>query len=108
MIIPVSFPNKSELSLAYMSIIKGGGLFIRGDFTNHLGKLVKLQLTLAYKNEQLLAEGKIVWITPRGAQNGMVPGIGVQFCGSKSELVQRKLEQELSKLISNHCDSYTF
>lgn len=107
-ILTVRFDTLSELSLSYMSAIEGGGVFIKGNYPNYLGDFVNLKLLLTYKDEQLATQGKIVWVTPIGAQNGMIAGVGVQFTGKQQEQVQKKLEQELSQVLKpNQGRSYT-
>ncbi|WP_454784424.1 PilZ domain-containing protein [Legionella sp. WA2024007413] len=96
-----SFPNESTLYKAYMPFLKGGGLFIRTD-TNYLfGSIVKLSIKLMDEDELHVVEGKVIWITPKGAQGNKVPGIGVQFIGENSRYVCNRIETYLAGMLKS-------
>lgn len=96
-----TFLNESALYAAYMPFIKGGGLFIRTN-TNYLfGSTVNLLIKLMDEDEIYVVDGKVVWITPKGAQGNKVPGIGVQFIGENSRYVCNKIETYLAGMLKS-------
>jgi type IV pilus assembly protein PilZ len=80
-ILSLTIKDKSALYAAYMPFIKGGGLFIPTKKEYHIGEEVFMLLSLMEDPEKLPVAGKIIWITPVGAQGNRSAGIGVQFSG---------------------------
>ena len=78
-ILSLTIKDKSALYAAYMPFIKGGGLFIPTKKSYHVGEEVFMLLTLMEETDKIPVAGKIVWITPVGAQGNRAAGIGVQF-----------------------------
>ncbi|MDR1074864.1 MAG: PilZ domain-containing protein [Xanthomonadaceae bacterium] len=77
----LSLTVKDRISLynAYMPFIKGGGIFVPTPKRYSLGDEVFLLLTLPGSIDRYPIAGKVVWITPVGAQGNRAAGIGVQF-----------------------------
>ena len=67
------------LYAAYMPFIRNGGLFIPTNKNYKLGDEVFMLLNLMEEPEKIPVAGKVVWITPKGAQGNRAAGIGVQF-----------------------------
>lgn len=80
-ILSLTIKDKAVLYAAYMPFIRNGGLFIPTTKTYHLGDDVFMLLKLMEESEKIPVAGKVVWITPRGAQGNKVSGVGVQFKG---------------------------
>lgn len=54
-------------------------------------------LTLPDSSDRLPIAGKVVWVTPAGAQGNRIAGIGVQFPeGSDGEAVKNRIETLLA------------
>jgi type IV pilus assembly protein PilZ len=49
-------------------------------------------LTLMDNPERLPVAGKVIWVTPKGAQNKRVQGVGVQFSAQDAGATQKKIE----------------
>jgi type IV pilus assembly protein PilZ len=79
-----------------MPFIKNGGLFIPTSKPYRLGDEVFILLTLMDQAERLPVAGRIVWLTPRGAQNKRAAGIGVQFSEQDGGQTQKKIESYLA------------
>lgn len=94
----LNFMVKDKLSLqqAYMPFIKNGGLFVQTSKEFHLGDEVFILLTLPDSHERLPVAGKVVWITPRGAQGKRAQGIGVQFSAQDGGETQKKIEVQIA------------
>ena len=100
-VINCSFSSEAALYLAYMPFVKGGGLFIR---THHLYKLcdeITLSVKLLDEDDIYIVEGKIVWITPKGAQDNKPPGIGMQFSGENGKYLSSKIENHLAGMLKS-------
>ena len=62
-----------------------------------LGDEVFLLVTLPESSERLPVAGKVIWITPTGAQGNRTAGIGVQFTDSaEGETVKGRIETLLA------------
>jgi len=71
--------DREQLYRYYMPFIRGGGLFVPTTHQFRLGDDVFVLTTLEDIDEQLPITGKVVWVTPPGAQGNRRTGIGVQF-----------------------------
>ncbi|WP_298624340.1 PilZ domain-containing protein [uncultured Legionella sp.] len=100
-LINCSFSSEASLYLAYMPFVKGGGLFIRTHHVYSLDHLVELSVNLISEPEPYLVSGKVVWITPRGAQGNKPSGIGVQFTGENSRYLCNKIETYLAGMLKS-------
>lgn len=91
-ILTLNIKDKSALYVAYMPFVKNGGLFIPTNKDYKLGDEVFILLTLMDSAERLPIAGKVVWLTPKGAQNKRQQGIGVQFSTQDGGATQKKIE----------------
>ena len=78
-ILSLSIKDKSALYAAYMPYVSNGGLFIPTTKSYDLGDEVFMLLSLMDDGERLPVAGKIIWITPQGAQGKRSAGVGVKF-----------------------------
>jgi type IV pilus assembly protein PilZ len=102
-VIPIhcNFSTEALLYLAYMPFVKGGGLFVRTKNGYELGSNVMLSVQLLNEPDSYLVEGKVVWITPKGAQGNKPAGIGVQFTGENSRHFCNKIETYLAGMLKS-------
>ena len=103
----LSNKDKAALSAAYMRFVKNGGLFVSTTKEYRLGDEVFMLLTLMEDPERIPIAGKVVWVTPRGAQNKRPQGIGVQFSASDNGATQRKVEGLLAGALGHDRPSHT-
>ena len=99
--ISCTFDNEETLYLAYMPFIKDGGLFIRTKNTYALGTPVSLTIQLLDDTESHFIEGKVIWVTPKGAQGNKPSGVGVQFIGENSRAICNKIETYLAGMLKS-------
>ncbi len=92
----LSIKDKASLYAAYMPYVNNGGLFIPTTKKYDLGDEVFMLLTLMEDNERLPVAGKIIWITPTGAQGNRSAGIGVQFSPQDKGTTRNKIETHLA------------
>ncbi len=88
-ILSLVIKDKALLQAAYMPFIRNGGLFVPTSQTFALGQEVFLLLTLMGEAARIPVAGKVVWITPHGAEGQWTTGIGVQFNEPNSPLQVR-------------------
>ena len=92
-ILSLAVKDKAALYSAYMPFVKNGGIFVPTPKRYFLGDEVFLLLTLPDSSDRLPIAGKVVWVTPAGAQGNRTAGIGVQFPeGSEGEMVKSRVE----------------
>ena len=95
-ILSLTIKDKSALYAAYMPFINGGGLFIPTKKSYQLGDEVFMLLTLMDEQEKIPVAGRIIWITPVGAQGNRAAGIGVQFSEQDEGTARNKIETYLA------------
>lgn len=103
-----SFINKSSLYSAYMPFIKNGGLFIHTEIFEPIGTVFNLSIQLMSEQNSYLIDGKVVWITPSGAQGNRPAGVGLQFLGEKSHNLCNKIEVYLDGMLNSFHTTDTF
>ena len=100
-ILSLALKDKAALYGAYMPYIRHGGIFVPTPRRYFLGDEVFLLLTLPDSSDRLPIAGKVVWVTPAGAQGNRTAGIGVQFPeGSEGEQVKSRIETLLAGTLS--------
>ncbi|HLT44426.1 MAG TPA: PilZ domain-containing protein [Luteimonas sp.] len=96
-ILNLAIKDKAHLHGAWMPFVKGGGIFVPSIKRFALGDEVFLLLTLPESNEKYPVPGKVIWLTPPGAQGSRVAGVGVQFTeGGDAEAVRSRIEALLA------------
>lgn len=106
-ILSLTIKDKSALYAAYMPFIRGGGLFIPTKKNYRLGEEVFMLLTLMDDAEKIPVAGKIVWITPTGAQGNRAAGIGVQFSSQDDGAARNKIEGYLAGALDSDRPTHT-
>jgi type IV pilus assembly protein PilZ len=106
-ILSLTIKDKSALYAAYMPFVKGGGLFIPTKKDYQLGEEVFMLLTLMDEPEKIPVAGKIVWVTPSGAQGNRAAGIGVQFSDQDDGAARNKIEGFLAGALESDRPTHT-
>lgn len=105
-ILSLTIKDKSVLYAAYMPFIKHGGLFIPTNKSYRLGDEVFMLLNLMEEPEKIPVAGKVVWITPKGAQGNRAAGIGVQF-SDQDNTARSKIETYLAGALGSDRPTHT-
>ncbi|MFE8069732.1 PilZ domain-containing protein [Marinobacteraceae bacterium S3BR75-40.1] len=105
-ILTLTIKDKAVLYAAYMPFVRNGGLFIPTQKTYHLGDEVFLLLNLMDEPEKIPVAGKVVWVTPKGAQGNRAAGIGVQF-NDDDETARTKIEAYLAGALGSDRPTHT-
>jgi len=103
----LSIKDKSSLYAAYMPFVKNGGLFIPTTKSYNLGDEVFMLLTLMDDGERLPVAGKIIWMTPQGANGNRATGVGVQFSPQDKGATRGKIETHLAGALKSDRITHT-
>jgi len=88
--------DKQALYAAYMPFIRNGGLFIPTTKRYNLGEELFLLLQLMDEKDRIPVAGRVVWITPLGAEGNRQVGVGIQFSDQDKGDARRKIEEYLA------------
>ena len=77
-ILSLTVKDKAQLYSAYIPFVRNGGIFVPTPKRYFLGDEVFVLLTLPESSERLPVAGKVIWVTPVGAQGARTAGIGVR------------------------------
>ncbi len=100
-ILSLTIKDKYALYAAYMPFVHNGGLFIPTAKDYKLGDEVFMLITLMDDSEKMPVAGKIVWVTPKGAEGNRAAGIGVQFSDQDKGKTRGKIETILASVKSD-------
>ena len=107
-ILSLAVKDKAQLYSAYMPYLKHGGIFVPTPKRYFLGDEVFVLLTLPESSERLPVAGKVVWVTPPGAQGNSAAGIGVQFAETaEGENVKGRIETLLAGTLTADKPTHT-
>lgn len=106
-ILSLTIKDKGALYAAYMPFVRNGGLFIPTSKPYKLGDEVFMLLTLMEESEKIPVAGKIVWVTPPGAQGNKAAGIGVQFSEQDNGQTRNKIEGYLAGALNADRPTHT-
>ena len=105
-ILSLTIKDKAVLYSAYMPFLDNGGLFVPTNKVYSLGDEVFMLLTLMDESEKIPISGKVVWVTPRGAQGNRTAGIGVQF-SEQDASANAKIENHLAGTLASDRPTHT-
>jgi type IV pilus assembly protein PilZ len=106
-LLTLTIKDKSALYLAYMPFVTNGGLFIPTSSTYNLGDEVFMLLNLMGEEEKIPVAGKVIWMTPRGAQGKRTAGVGVQFSDQDGGGTQKKIDTYLAGALGGDKPTHT-
>jgi type IV pilus assembly protein PilZ len=72
-----------------------------------LGDEVFMLLNLMGEEEKLPVAGRVIWLTPKGAQGKRTAGIGVQFSEQDRGTTQKKIESYLAGALGGDKATHT-
>jgi type IV pilus assembly protein PilZ len=105
-ILSLTIKDKAVLYAAYMPFVTNGGMFIPTNKTYKLGDEVFMLLSLMDEAEKIPVAGKVVWVTPKGAQGNRAAGIGVQFSDQDNTAIN-KIENYLAGMLNSDKPTHT-
>jgi type IV pilus assembly protein PilZ len=105
-ILSLTIKDKAVLYSAYMPYLKHGGLFVPTNKPYKIGDEVFMLLNLMDEADKIPIAGKVVWITPKGAQGNRTAGIGVQF-SEEDAVANSKIENHLAGSLDSDRPTHT-
>ncbi len=105
-ILSLTIKDKAVLYAAYMPFLKNGGLFVPTNKQYRVGDEVFMLLTLMDETDKIPIAGRVVWITPVGAQGNRQAGIGVQF-SEQDAAANAKIENHLGGALNSDRQTHT-
>src|SRR6056300_900748 len=105
-ILSLTIKDKAVLYAAYMPFLENGGLFVPTNKRYRIGDEVFMLLTLMDEPEKIPIAGRVVWITPAGAQGNRQAGIGVQF-SEQDAAANAKIENHLGGALNSERQTHT-
>lgn len=106
-ILTLAIKDKNALYAAYMSFLKNGGLFIPTANQYALGDEVFILFSLMDEADKIPVVGRVVWITPKGAQGNRTAGIGLQFADKDGGIARTKIETYLAGALESERPTHT-
>ena len=106
-VLNLSIKDKETLYKTYMPFVENGGLFIPTAKEYQMGDDVFMLLSLMDYPERVPAAGKVVWITPIGAEGNRISGIGVQFDPQDNGATRDKIELILMDKLNSERPTHT-
>jgi type IV pilus assembly protein PilZ len=105
-ILSLTIKDKAVLYSAYMPYLNHGGLFVPTNKTYKIGDEVFMLLNLMDEPEKIPIAGKVIWVTPKGAQGNRTAGIGVQF-SEEDAIANSKIENHLAGALESDRPTHT-
>ena len=105
-ILSLTIKDKAVLYSAYMPYLENGGLFVPTNKPYKVGDEVFMLLNLMDEAEKIPIAGKVVWVTPKGAQGNRTAGIGVQFSDQDANANSR-IENHLAGSLNSDRPTHT-
>ncbi len=105
-ILSLTIKDKAVLYAAYMPFLQNGGLFVPTSKEYSIGDDIFMLLTLMEEPEKIPIAGRVVWITPAGAQGNRQAGIGVQF-SEQDAAANAKIENHLGGALNSERHTHT-
>lgn len=106
-ILSFAIKDKGTLYASFMPFIKNGGLFIPTTKSYQIGDEIFLLLQLMDETDRIPVAGKVVWVTPAGAEGNRAVGIGVQFSEQDKGVARRKIEDYLVGALASDRSTHT-
>jgi len=106
LILSVTISDESALHGAYMSFLQNGGLFVPTTRPYRLGDEVFLLLAPMDEPEKLPVAGRVIWVTPEGAQGNRQSGIGIDFSDENVTIIA-KIENYLADSLTSERVTHT-
>jgi type IV pilus assembly protein PilZ len=107
-VLSLAIKEKAALYAAYMPFLKNGGIFVPTTKPYKIGDEIYLILTLMDDPNKYPIAGKVVWITPAGANNNKAQGIGVHFPGDETgQRARLRIEEILGAALRSSRATHT-
>lgn len=106
-ILSFAIKDRTALYASFMPFVRNGGLFIPTTKRYQLGDEIFLLLQLMDEPDRIPVAGKVIWVTPPGAEGNRAVGVGVQFSEQDKGVARRKIEEYLAGALSSERPTHT-
>jgi len=107
-VLSLAIRQRSALYTAFMPFLKNGGIFVPTTRPYKLGDEIFLILDLMDEPSKYPIAGRVVWVTPSGANNNKTQGIGVHFPADESGVRARvTIEKHLGTALRSSRGTHT-
>jgi len=107
-VLSLAIKEKAALYAAYMPFLKNGGLFVPTNKPYKTGDEIYLILSLMEDAAKYPIAGKVVWITPAGANNSKAQGVGVHFPADETgQRAKARIEEILGAALRSSRATHT-
>ena len=106
-VVSLNYPDKKALQRAYMSFLKGGGLFLPTLSQRDMNEEIFLLVTLPNARKPIPVPGTVVWKTPSGADDGKQQGVGIEFKGREGNSLRSSIEGLLGARVGSNAVTQT-
>lgn len=106
-ILNLTIKDKDTLYRAYMPFLKNGGLFVPTTSKYEMGDDVFMLISLMDEVDRIPVAGKVVWITPVGAEGNRQAGVGIHFSDQDDGTARMKIETYLGGALSSDKITHT-
>jgi type IV pilus assembly protein PilZ len=106
-ILSFAIKDRAALYASFMPFIRNGGLFIPTTKRYQLGDEIFLLLQLMDEPDRIPVAGKVIWVTPPGAEGNRAVGVGVQFSEQDRGAARRKIEEYLVGVLNAERSTHT-
>jgi len=106
-IISFSISDRGALYSSYLAFVQNGGLFVPTARNFELGDEVFMLLRIMDDASVTPVSGKVIWVTPNGAQGNKTPGVGVQFDESDNGQTRSGIEEHLAGALQGERPTHT-
>lgn len=93
----LTLSDRQEVHNHYLPMILGGGIFVPTSTDLDFNADVLVHVDLLSEKQKATIPGKVVWITPAGAQRGLMKGVGVRFTGEHQPRIQQYFESLIAE-----------
>ena len=107
-VLSLAIKEKAALYAAYMPFLKNGGMFVPTNKPYRIGDEIYLILSLMEDAAKYPIAGKVVWMTPAGANNSKAQGVGVHFPADETgQRARQRIEEILGAALRSSRATHT-
>ncbi|MQQ99151.1 PilZ domain-containing protein [Glaciimonas soli] len=108
-VLSLAIKEKVSLYTSYMPYLANGGVFVPTSKPYRIGDEIYLILSLIDDTAKYPIAGKVAWVTPTGANNNKVQGIGIHFPNDESGIrLRTRIEEILGSALGSTRPTHTF
>ena len=100
----LTITDKKDVHNHYLPMLEGGGIFVPTNDNFEFKDEVQVKVDILSEKQKASVPGRVVWITPTGAQRGLPKGVGIQFNGTHQSKIRQYFESLIGDQLLNSPD----